>query len=87
MPELLAGLCAPLAARLVARGETVAVSESSTGGLISAALLSIPGALEQAAELVAVFKNEDIERPWSNPRCLQKFDFADGRSEQREFAF
>ena len=44
MPELLAGLCAPLAARLVARGETVAVSESSTGGLISAALLSIPGA-------------------------------------------
>ena len=44
MPELLSGLCAPLAARLVARGETVAVSESSTGGLISAALLSIPGA-------------------------------------------
>ena len=44
MPELLAGLCAPLAARLVARGDTVAVSESSTGGLISAALLSIPGA-------------------------------------------
>ena len=44
MPELLAGLTASLAARLVARGETVAVSESSTGGLISAALLSIPGA-------------------------------------------
>ena len=44
MPELLAGLTAPLAARLVARGDTVAVSESSTGGLISAALLSIPGA-------------------------------------------
>jgi nicotinamide-nucleotide amidase len=44
VPELLAGLCAPLAARLVARDETVAVSESSTGGLISAALLSIPGA-------------------------------------------
>jgi len=44
VPELLVGLCAPLAARLVARGETVAVSESSTGGLISAALLSIPGA-------------------------------------------
>ena len=29
---------------LKARGETVAVSESSTGGLISAALLAIPGA-------------------------------------------
>ena len=33
------------AARLLkARGETVAVSESSTGGLISAALLAVPGA-------------------------------------------
>lgn len=29
---------------LKARGETIAVSESSTGGLISAALLSVPGA-------------------------------------------
>jgi PncC family amidohydrolase len=44
VPDLLAGLAARLAARLVARGDTVAVSESSTGGLISAALLSIPGA-------------------------------------------
>ena len=44
MPDLLASLAASVAARLVARGETVAVSESSTGGLISAALLSIPGA-------------------------------------------
>ena len=32
------------AALLKARGETVAVSESSTGGLISAALLAVPGA-------------------------------------------
>src|SRR6201996_6831440 len=30
--------------RLKARGETVAVAESSAGGLISAALLSVPGA-------------------------------------------
>ena len=44
MPDRLASLAASLAARLVARRETVAVSESSTGGLISAALLSIPGA-------------------------------------------
>lgn len=35
---------APLAALLKARGETVAVAESSTGGLISASLLAIPGA-------------------------------------------
>jgi len=33
-----------IAARLAARRETVAVSESSTGGLVSAALLAVPGA-------------------------------------------
>lgn len=33
-----------VAALLIARRETVAVSESSTGGLVSAALLSVPGA-------------------------------------------
>ena len=33
-----------LGALLKARGETVAVSESSTGGLVSAALLAVPGA-------------------------------------------
>jgi PncC family amidohydrolase len=44
VPDLLASLAAPVAARLVARRETIAVAESSAGGLISAALLSIPGA-------------------------------------------
>lgn len=33
-----------VAARLIARKETIAVAESSTGGLIAAALLSVPGA-------------------------------------------
>ena len=33
-----------LGARLKARGETIAIAESSTGGLISAALLSVAGA-------------------------------------------
>jgi PncC family amidohydrolase len=33
-----------IAARLVARGETLAVAEGSAGGLISAALLAVPGA-------------------------------------------
>jgi nicotinamide-nucleotide amidase len=35
---------ARIAAQLIARKETIAISESSAGGLISAALLSIPGA-------------------------------------------
>jgi nicotinamide-nucleotide amidase len=33
-----------IAARLIERGETVAVSESAAGGLIAAALLEVPGA-------------------------------------------
>ena len=37
-------LAEKIATRLKQRGETVAVSESSTGGLISAALLAVPGA-------------------------------------------
>lgn len=40
----LADLCADVAERLKARNETIAVAESSAGGLISAALLAIPGA-------------------------------------------
>lgn len=37
-------LAKTVADRLKARGETIAVAESSTGGLISAALLAVPGA-------------------------------------------
>jgi len=37
-------LAAEVGAQLKARGEKVAVAESSSGGLISAALLSVPGA-------------------------------------------
>jgi nicotinamide-nucleotide amidase len=37
-------LAEQIANRLKARGETIAVAESSTGGLISASLLAVPGA-------------------------------------------
>ena len=42
-PEL-TRLAALIAQRLIERRETVAVAESSSGGLISAALLAVPGA-------------------------------------------
>lgn len=42
--DTLLSLAEKIAALLIARKETVAVAESSTGGLISAALLAVPGA-------------------------------------------
>ena len=42
--DKLVSLAEAAAQRLIARKETLAVGESSTGGLISAALLSVPGA-------------------------------------------
>src|ERR1700733_5321278 len=42
--QTLLTLAEKLGARLKARGDTIAIAESSTGGLISAALLSIGGA-------------------------------------------
>jgi PncC family amidohydrolase len=44
MIERLTMLADSLAATLKARGETIAVAESSSGGLVSAALLAVPGA-------------------------------------------
>lgn len=43
MKELVS-IAEQIAAKLIERKQTVAVSESSTGGLISAALLAVPGA-------------------------------------------
>ncbi len=42
--DALLPLAEKIAARLIARKETIAIAESSTGGLIAAALLSVPGA-------------------------------------------
>ncbi|HEY1475160.1 MAG TPA: CinA family protein [Pseudolabrys sp.] len=42
--QLLFPLAEKIAERLIARKETIAIAESSTGGLIAAALLAVPGA-------------------------------------------
>src|SRR6202049_1553378 len=42
--QTLLPLAEQIGARLKARGETIAIAESSTGGLVSAALLSVAGA-------------------------------------------
>ena len=44
MLQVLSPLAEALAERLKAKGQTIAVAESSSGGLISAALLAVPGA-------------------------------------------
>ena len=43
MKELV-GIAEQIAAKLIERKQTIAVAESSTGGLISAALIAVPGA-------------------------------------------
>lgn len=42
--KVLLPLAEKIAARLIARKETIAIAESSTGGLVAAALLAVPGA-------------------------------------------
>jgi len=42
--QLLLPIAEKIAARLTARRQTIAIAESSTGGLIAAALLAMPGA-------------------------------------------
>ena len=76
-------LAEAIAARLKARGETVAVAESSTGGLISAALLAVPGAsayfvggavayTRQAKKLLLAIDDVELAqfRPATEPHAL-----------------
>jgi PncC family amidohydrolase len=54
----LVGLAEQVAAVLVARQHTIAVAESSTGGLISAALLAVPGASAYFKGSAVVYTSE-----------------------------
>ncbi len=65
-----AEMAASVGALLKARGETVAVSESSTGGLVSAALLAVPGAS-------AYFMGGGVVYTHRARETLLEIDFAD----------
>lgn len=69
MPELTA-MAEAIGALLKERKETVAVSESSTGGLVSAALLAIPGAS-------AYFMGGGVIYTHKAREVLLEVDFAD----------
>jgi nicotinamide mononucleotide (NMN) deamidase PncC len=62
MDELVA--CAGrIAARLKARKETVAVAESSAGGLITAALLAVPGPSAYCLGGIVIYTRQAWARP------------------------
>lgn len=60
LPDTLTGPASKIGGRLIARGQTVAVAESSAGGLISAALLSVPGASAYYRGGVVIYTLEGV---------------------------
>ena len=69
-----------IAALLKARGETIAVSESSTGGLISAALLSVDGASAYYRGGAIIYTPKARAAwmgPWSSKRSVKAWTAAD----------
>ena len=60
MKELV-GIAEQVAARLIARKQTIAVAESSTGGLISASLLAVPGASDYFLGGAVVYTRQSRE--------------------------
>jgi PncC family amidohydrolase len=55
LPTALTAPADAIAERLKARGETIAIAESASGGLISAALLAVPGASAYYAGGVVIY--------------------------------
>lgn len=62
MIDEFAPLAASIAGRLLARGERIAVADGATGGLLSASLLTVPGATKfyQGGGVVYSLKGRDV---------------------------
>lgn len=60
LPAALTTTAREIAGHLVARGETLAVAESSAGGLISASLLSVAGASAYYRGGVVIYTRESV---------------------------
>lgn len=60
LPDTLTAIADGVAERLVARGETLAVAESSAGGLISASLLSVAGASAYYRGGVVIYNRDSV---------------------------
>ncbi len=70
-------LAEAVAAKLMARNETVAVAESSAGGLLSAALLGVPGASAYYRGGVVVYSAESREQLLGAPSMTAARDGRD----------
>jgi nicotinamide mononucleotide (NMN) deamidase PncC len=65
--ESLLPLAETIAARLIERRETIAIAEGSAGGLISASLLAVPGAIYTAAARSALLGIEAADMTGLRP--------------------
>src|ERR1035437_10211651 len=92
--EILLPLAEQVAVLLKQRRETIAVAESSTGGLISAALLAVPGAsayfLGGAVVYTRLARDKLLDipvvAPSGMPSAARPFALLVGRTAQSRFA-
>jgi nicotinamide-nucleotide amidase len=74
LPDSLTTVASEIAERLAERGETVAVAESSAGGLIAAALISVPGASAYFRGGVVFYTREGVRQVLGDATELEPGD-------------